>query len=196
MTEKHYHHGDLRVALVGAARTILEREGLVALTLRACARAAGVSHAAPLHHFRSLAELQSAVAASGFDDFVGFLNEVSASAATPTLRLIAMGHAYVDFSKRHPALYRLMFGVEGPHVKSPVLETALIAAWNQLHVGVVAAFGAERSSENAMFIWSVVHGHAMLVQSGSVPPAVDIDRQLNASLELVSRGLDKSSVLV
>ncbi len=114
MSEKNYHHGDLRSALIAAARVILERDGLAALSLRACAREAGVSHAAPLHHFRSLAELQASIAASGFDEFVRFLDMHSASAQTASERLIAMGRAYVAFSAQHPALYRLMFGVEGP----------------------------------------------------------------------------------
>jgi len=62
-----YHHGDLREALLEAAEALLREEGVPGLTLRACARRAGVSHAAPKHHFADLSELLSAVAARGFD---------------------------------------------------------------------------------------------------------------------------------
>src|SRR3984885_12532809 len=64
---KTYHHGDLREALLRSAESILKRDGLGALSLRAAARAAGVSHAAPAHHFPDLCSLLSALAAGGFD---------------------------------------------------------------------------------------------------------------------------------
>ena len=64
-----YHHGALRAALLNAAEAILERDGIAALTLRAAAREAGVSHAAPAHHFGSLSGLLSELAASGFVRF-------------------------------------------------------------------------------------------------------------------------------
>jgi AcrR family transcriptional regulator len=64
---KTYHHGDLREALLRSAESILKRDGLGALSLRAAARAAGVSHAAPAHHFPDLCSLLSALAAEGFD---------------------------------------------------------------------------------------------------------------------------------
>jgi AcrR family transcriptional regulator len=62
-----YHHGDLREALLTAAEQLLHEEGLQGLTLRACARRAGVSHAAPKHHFEDLSDLLSEVAARSFD---------------------------------------------------------------------------------------------------------------------------------
>src|SRR4051812_16630242 len=61
-----YHHGALHEALLKAAQTVLEREGLQGLTLRAVAREAGVSHAAPTHHFGDLTGLVSELAAVGF----------------------------------------------------------------------------------------------------------------------------------
>src|SRR5215472_8710574 len=67
LKEDTYHHGDLRQALLRCAESILKRDGLEALSLRAIARAAGVSHAAPAHHFSDLSSLLSALAAEGFD---------------------------------------------------------------------------------------------------------------------------------
>src|SRR6185503_1752884 len=64
-----YHHGDLRDALLKAAERVLERDGLPGLTLRAVAREAGVSHAAPTHHFGDLSGLLSELAAIGFRRF-------------------------------------------------------------------------------------------------------------------------------
>src|SRR5581483_12252958 len=64
-----YHHGALHDALLQAAERLLERDGLGGLTLRAVAREAGVSHAAPTHHFGDLTGLVSELAAIGFRQF-------------------------------------------------------------------------------------------------------------------------------
>src|SRR5438046_7955088 len=64
-----YHHGALRDALLQAAERVLERDGLAGLTLRAVAREAGGSHAAPTHHFADLTGLLSELAASGCRQF-------------------------------------------------------------------------------------------------------------------------------
>src|SRR5437868_6787315 len=103
-----YHHGDLRRALVDAARRILEAEGPTALSLRAVAREAGVSPAAPYHHFKDKAELLDAVADEGWQ----MLNAAMGKArdeAEPRSKLNALGIAYVCFARENPALYRVMY---------------------------------------------------------------------------------------
>ncbi len=189
MSEKNYHHGDLRTALVQAARTILERDGLAALTLRACAREVGVSHAAPLHHFRNLAELLAAVAAVGFEEFVKALDQCSDIQIEPLERLVEMGIAYVAFAQANPALYRVMFGSDRPNVVTEQLSTAMRAAWEQLHGASARAAGDERSLSVATLVWSVVHGHAMLVAAQCMPPIGDTDELLKQSLEILASGI-------
>ena len=49
-----YHHGDLANALLQSARIVLDEKGIHGISLQACAAHAGVSHAAPTHHFKSL----------------------------------------------------------------------------------------------------------------------------------------------
>jgi AcrR family transcriptional regulator len=101
-----YHHGDLRRALVDAARRLLETQGAAAMSLRAVAREAGVSPAAPYHHFKDKGELMAAVASEGW----ALLSATMYQAATahpedplaPTL-------TYVTFARTRPALYRVMF---------------------------------------------------------------------------------------
>lgn len=103
-----YHHGDLRRALVDAARRILEAEGPSALSLRAVAREAGVSPAAPYHHFKDKAELLDAVASEGWT----MLDAAMAKAKTessPRAAMNALGVAYVCFARANPALYRVMY---------------------------------------------------------------------------------------
>ncbi len=106
---KGYHHGDLRQALIDAAEAILLEKGVEAFTLREAARRAGVSPAAPAHHFGSASGLLSAVARDGFAEFGRRLEEADRAAADPAARLRAQGEAYVRFAMANPAKFRLMF---------------------------------------------------------------------------------------
>ncbi|HSV04151.1 MAG TPA: TetR/AcrR family transcriptional regulator [Phenylobacterium sp.] len=103
-----YHHGDLRRALLEAARRILEAEGPTALSLRAVAREAGVSPAAPYHHFKDKAELLDAVAEQGWEMLDKRMAEAKAE-AEPREKLNSLGIAYVCFARDNPALYRVMY---------------------------------------------------------------------------------------
>jgi AcrR family transcriptional regulator len=103
-----YHHGDLRRALVDAARRLLEAEGPSALSLRAVAREAGVSPAAPYHHFKDKAELLDAVAQEGWDILDQQMIEAKNKVSGPQ-QLTALGLAYVCFARDNPALYRVMY---------------------------------------------------------------------------------------
>jgi AcrR family transcriptional regulator len=100
---KPYHHGDLRRALLRAAIAIIEREGPSALSLRAVAREAGVSPAAPYHHFKDKSELLNAVAMEGFARLKTALVEAFAGSKRDEVRS-ALGVAYVEFSRQQPAL--------------------------------------------------------------------------------------------
>ena len=102
-----YHHGDLRRALIDAARQVLERDGPQALSLRAVAREAGVSPAAPYHHFKDKSDLLSALAEEGFHS-LGEALKASAEGVTENF-LTTIGLAYVKFARSHPALYRVMY---------------------------------------------------------------------------------------
>ncbi len=192
MSEKNYHHGDLRSSLIAAARAILEHGGLKALTLRACAREAGVSHAAPQHHFRNLDELLAGIAESGFIDFVVALDAEAEKQTEPRQCLIAMGVAYVAFAEHNPALYRVMFGFEAPNIMSDGLEIAMRRAWQQLHDAVAAVSGDKDADNAAILLWSVVHGHAMLRAAQCVPPMIDPIIALEKSLETIVEGIASS----
>jgi AcrR family transcriptional regulator len=101
-----YHHGDLRRALVEAARQLVETEGPSAMSLRAVARHAGVSPAAPYHHFKDKAELLAAVAKEGWAMLSGAVLQATQTKPGDTL---APTIAYVSFARSHPALYRIMY---------------------------------------------------------------------------------------
>src|SRR6185312_417491 len=104
-----YHHGALRDALLKAAERVLERDGLAGLTLRAVAREAGVSHAAPTHHFRDLTGLVSELAAIGFRQFNAAMAASCASDTPFPAKGLARAKAYIAYAQAHPGMYGLMF---------------------------------------------------------------------------------------
>ena len=184
---KTYHHGDLREALIKAGRDILESDGMPALTLRACARKAGVSHAAPQYHFATVADLLGEIAASGFEDFVQALAEGSKHETNSSAKLVAMGRCYVIFAKSRPAIYQLMFGAKVP-LRSDRLQIAMAAAWFQLAEAVKAVAGPGDVYAKATHVWSLVHGFAMLTITDRFPPVVDEEH----ALDLLAKGLPRA----
>src|SRR6202048_1921768 len=100
-----YHHGALRDAPLEAAERVLERDGLAGLTLRAVAREAGVSHAAPTHHFGDLTGLVSELAAIGFRQFNAAMTAASAAGTLPVEKAMAPAKAYVAYAQAHPGMY-------------------------------------------------------------------------------------------
>src|SRR5271165_3936717 len=115
---RSYHHGDLRNALLDAARGILEEESLAALSLRAVARRAGVSHAAPYRHFPSHEALLAELAIEGFVELKDSLSKACPAGGPTDDRIAKIGAAYMRFVARRPALVRLMFGPQLPNRES------------------------------------------------------------------------------
>src|ERR1700743_1772437 len=102
--KRAYHHGDLKDQLVAAAEAIILERGVEGFTLREAARRAGVSPAAPAHHFKDARGLLSEVALRGFRDFCAALAGAHArGGGDPARRLLEQGFAYVDFARRQPA---------------------------------------------------------------------------------------------
>jgi len=116
-----YHHGALRDALIEAAESILIRQGIQGLTLRASAREAGVSHAAPKNHFGDVMGLLSDLAAVGFARFRAAMEAHIRKSDPAPARLEAIGRGYVSFARTHPDLFLLMFRSERLDFTRPAL---------------------------------------------------------------------------
>jgi AcrR family transcriptional regulator len=159
MTTEHrpYHHGDLRNTLLEAARMILEEEGLNALSLRAVARRAGVSHAAPYRHFASHEALLSELAVEGFAELKESLCKACASPASSDDRIAHIGGAYMRFFAKRPALARLMFG---PQLPNRELLPGLAAAADAIGDEIGAALN---DPALGIAVWAAVHGLAVLI---------------------------------
>jgi AcrR family transcriptional regulator len=136
--EASYHHGDLRRALLGAAAQVVAGQGVAGLSLRAVARRAGVSHAAPAHHFADKAALLGALVAEGHQELARSIERSLQSAGPgPRARLAALARGSFRFATRRPELFRIMFRPELVEPTDPILR-ASVAASDQHLRGVVA----------------------------------------------------------
>ena len=161
-----YHHGDLRASLLDAAARWLDERGAETLTLRELARAAGVSHAAPYHHFAGRDELLAGVAEHAFDR-LGDALAAAAAAPDAAHALLDIGEAYVREALAHPAQFRLMFGpMLARKSAHPGLKRAAERAFAVL-LEASARHAPERALELALAGWSLSHGAANLAIDGA-----------------------------
>jgi AcrR family transcriptional regulator len=169
---KPYHHGDLREQLLLAGEAAMAEMPVESVSLREIARRAGVSHAAPKHHFGSMGNLLGEIAARGYQKFVAALDEASRQTAvqTPEGRLMAMGWAYLRFAENNRAVYGLMFGKVDRTAMTPNMVQSSLAAWSQLEDAVAALIGRSQASIGALHVWATVHGLSMLKAERRLPP--------------------------
>jgi AcrR family transcriptional regulator len=198
---KTYHHGDLRNALLSAGLVILEEQGLHKLSLRDIAERAGVSHAAPAHHFGSLKGLLTALVTLAHGRFAAAMAlERAGSEASPAEQMRAAGRGYLAFARQHPALFRLMFSSAEIDWTNPDLHRA--AGLSRRHLTEIArpaaeavgAVSAAEITEIENLVWASVHGYAVLAIDGHLggaecaapAPMPDIARFLFASAPAIA----------
>ncbi|MEH2509919.1 AcrR family transcriptional regulator [Nitrobacteraceae bacterium AZCC 1564] len=197
--QQPYHHGDLHEALLKAAKRVAEREGINGLTLRAVAREAGVSHAAPAHHFGDVAGLLSELAAIGFKRFSDALDAgAQAAGSSPDSQAEGRANAYVAFARENPCMFQLMFRAERLDHNRPALHQAREKAFAKLAAIVSTRRHEDISTDHLTLaqaadiarIWSMVHGFAMLHLDGrlrhilnALPPGTTQEMLLAAMLK-------------
>lgn len=161
-----YHHGDLRRTLLDAAAASIAESGVAKLSLRALAKDANVSNAAPTYHFGDKAGLLTALAAEGFE----LLAEAVSSPSHQGL--VDMGVSYVDFALSHPSHFLVMFQPSLLRDGDDDLNLAQQHARAALEAGVRDArdHGPDDESSSRA-AWSIVHGFATLVLSGAITVA-------------------------
>ncbi len=161
-----HHHGNLRIALIEAGAELIRENGADALSIRKAAAIAGVSHAAPAHHFPTLKHLRTAVAAYGHDIFSHSMRTKMDAITDPDphRKLLAAGQGYLEFALNNPALYDLMFGGSS---KFPQDEEFLKASAKSLEILAEIAAplrpGTAGDEGNQLLVWSILHGFCGIV---------------------------------
>lgn len=174
---KAYHHGDLALALVDAAEAVLTERGVEGFTLRECARRAGVSHAAPAHHFGDAKGLLTEVAALGFERLTEAEREARDAESDPKQRLLGTGIGYVRFALSHPAQFQLMFQKGLIDQSSARFLAASRAAFDVFIETYIEVYGVtfppdmhKDADPSVLREWALVHGFATLAVQGQLGP--------------------------
>lgn len=195
-TEKPYHHGDLRRAVIETALAMLQDEKGWQFTLREVARRAGVSHAAPYKHFPDKAALLAELALIGFDRLREALHAAQPAApSNPRETLLPMAGAYLAFGRANPALYRLMFGAEAGtpsdvHLDERAMSTFAILT-DVLERGQQAGLIRKRPVRGqAAACWAELHGLTMLSIDGLLLPEKVGDDPVTAALTTLLEGIE------
>ena len=185
---RHMTQDTLRTRLIIAGLEILQEKGLDALTLRACAARAGVSHAAPAHHFAGLQGLITGIVAKGFARFADTMEEDrKAAVQTPLGQVTGICTGYMRFSKENPALFALMFNTSGTLDDTDADFAAASARAYGLLRDACSPYLPVTDNPNAteVLVWSLVHGLASLQLGGSLKVA-EADGNTPTIAELLS----------
>jgi AcrR family transcriptional regulator len=190
-----YHHGNLRQALLEAARDLINEAGIEKLNLREVARRAGVTTGAPYHHFADKAELVFALARQSLEDLDHASQAALEGIDEPREQLRAIGVAYVLYAVDHPAEFRLMFRPEmGAPLDYADPETAPVF---RILLRVVTACraaagiqGNEGRDAAAISAWSLVHGLASLLVDGPLARMRTNREQVHALAVSITNRLD------
>lgn len=169
---------DLKDACVEAAREAIAAHGIEHLSLRDVARRLGVSHQAPYRHYPSRDHLLAEVMRRCFEHFSRHL-DARARSDDPRAELESLGRQYLSFALTHPLEYRLMFGTPWPEAAAhPDLQREANHAFDILRRALSRIHGvalpSARVDEDAMFIWSTMHGLAGIM-GGSCMPDLSVD---------------------
>jgi len=185
-----YHHGDLREALIRAADAILAENGVEGFTLRAAARRAGVSAAAPAYHFASVRGLLTEIAILGYEELRRYV-EIADFAGSGTALLRAQAAGYVRFALTHPGRFRVMFRPDLHLPEEERLHEAAYAAMGQiaLTVGRINNLPLDPADRRIMALtvaaWSQAHGIAQLFLDGKLSGFAGTATPLAAADELL-----------
>ena len=171
---RSYHHGNLKEALIEAARRFIAERGIGGFTLVDAARLVGVTPAALYRHFRGREALLEELAGRGFAELAARLARALTSRGTPLERFTRMGEAYLAFAEEEPGYYAAIFETRGSQGESP--ETGppgrpspfdlLVEA---LQATFADGFGGVAPKFIALEVWALAHGIATLSAAGHLP---------------------------
>jgi len=181
-----YHHGDLRAHLVEAARQLVEAKGPDRFSVSEACRVAGVSTAAPYRHFKDKDEMLVAVAAGGMHrQLENMLAAAGNHAMGTAARINGLGRGYVDFARREPGVFCLIFGLTRDHADRDELISRGREIFEMVCTEVAAVLGhrppGEDAIQRAFQLWSFVHGLSFLLIDDKLDRMgieVDVDAHL------------------
>ncbi|GBF50394.1 transcriptional regulatory protein [Leptospira ryugenii] len=168
--KRAYHHGDLYETLIRTAEKWIQDRGMEAFSLRACAKAAGVAHSAPGHYFKDVSEILTEIAARGFERLHAKIEEQKRKAPKESL-LYNVCFAYVSFAMETPKLFPLIFHSDRVDRGQERFQRAGELAFRELALAIDPdKTQRQKNYDKLLFVWSQIHGLAMLSIDGPMVP--------------------------
>jgi AcrR family transcriptional regulator len=195
VTERGYHHGDLRASLIAKALEVVETDGYEVVSLRALAEQLGVTRGAPYRHFPERNQLLAEVAVIGFQRLHALAEAEAGRDAEPMARVVAAARQFLRFVDANPQLFRLMF--EAGLLNDPTAHPQLAQAQSDTYATILAMFSAALEQQGIpasqargrlIAFWATTYGYAKIKQASLLQTymvgdlgAADIEDQVIAS---------------
>lgn len=193
MTNKTYHHGDLKAKLVSAAISLLKEEGIQGFNLRKLGKSIGVSPMAAYRHFKNKEDLLQNIAAQGFEQLTQQLLEVKFENLQE--KLVEQGVSFVRFANDNPQHYQLMFSSSELGEWSDALSQISQIALSVMSETVAELIKQESKQDTldamqiTLICWSNVHGVAEFFSTGKVPSSLNYEEFTRSSCTYLVRGI-------
>ncbi len=174
--DKQFHHGDLKTALLRAARDLLDEGGEAGVGVRAVARKVGVSHAAPVNHFKDRRALLTALTAELIDDVRADIDlRLKDVPRDPVVRIEAIANAFIDYGARHPNRYALLWRYDVVDHESEMMRSRSDVIYELIcnEIDILASGRNIDRDTIAIGLWSMVHGYIDLKVVGMFEDRID-----------------------
>jgi len=198
MSEKAYHHGNLRFALIEAALDILDESGIDAVSIRQVAKRVGVAHSAPANHFKNKRALFTALAAEIFKQLAQKIKlKLSNTPNNLNDSIHLFASTIVNFGLAYPNRYKLVWRKDELNHDDQTLYEIMEVIYKQL--GEILLTHSQQSDidveSQVIALWSMIHGYVMLRLDGSLVAGRDevsgAERQI-AIIDVMLKGLNRT----
>ena len=197
MVSKHYHHGDLKQAILAAATDMIREQGVHGFSMRQLATVLGVSRTAAYHHFKDRQQILEALALEGFSEHKRWLDELSASSDSFESYYREYVRRYIDFAEQNPEIYELMFGADIWRRQKPSPQLEAFA--KQVFVDFIewVKLAQQRGQVTTSYsplvagqlAWATIHGICRLVIDGVYTDVKSLQLVVNTALQQILEGV-------
>jgi len=171
-----YHHGNVKEALLTAAKKILETERVQSLTMRRLAKEVGVTPTAVYNYFSDKDELIMAIKMELFESFYSIIFPEEHKNDEPEVRLADAGYNYYLYSINFRSYFDILFNYYIPPeiLTEEYIECAcrseelLRDVIRSLYERYQVAYDEELLIKTFLATWTQLHGLVMLINTGAI----------------------------
>lgn len=176
-----------REAIIRAARTILEAEGLDELTMQRVAQIVGVRAPSLYKHVRNRAELVRLVSDDVATDLTATIDRAVTDDADPASNLRAIARAFRAFARANPRAYALVFAALPDEWRaSPEM---LLRASEAVLATTAALAGPEHALPAARTVVAWAHGFVGMELAGAFRLGGSVDEAFTYGIERLAASL-------